>query len=241
MVLSTRRTVNIKQQWGIPTETRVISQFKDILSRYGISIIKVKRWLGRPISIIGILILVRRHIYTESDLGSKKRTPSNIFWWIPTIPLHWRHNGRDCVSNHQPHDYLLHRVFRRRSNKTSKLCVTGLCAGNSPVTGKFPAQMASNAENISIWWRHYNKCDGQAIVWLQKESERYNPACLWTVRRCSSKNIMLVVAELAKDRVVIWLFQQKIKIKIQYILQQQCILHSPTDWFEIPSNILWWM
>ena len=23
--------------------------------------------------------------------------------------------------------------------------------GNSPVTGEFPAQMASNAENVSIW------------------------------------------------------------------------------------------
>ena len=39
--------------------------------------------------------------------------------------------------------------------KTSKLCVTGLCAGNSPGTGEFPAQMASNAENGSIWWRHH--------------------------------------------------------------------------------------
>ena len=29
---------------------------------------------------------------------------------------------------------------RRRSKKTSKLSVTGLCAGNSPVTGEFPAQ-----------------------------------------------------------------------------------------------------
>ena len=29
-----------------------------------------------------------------------------------------------------------------------------LC-GNSPVTGEFPAQMTSNAENISIWWRHH--------------------------------------------------------------------------------------
>ena len=35
--------------------------------------------------------------------------------------------------------------------KTSKLRVAGLCAGNSPVTGEFPAQMASNAENVSIW------------------------------------------------------------------------------------------
>ena len=39
--------------------------------------------------------------------------------------------------------------------KTSKLCVTGLCAGNSPVTGEFPSKRASNEENVSIWWRHY--------------------------------------------------------------------------------------
>ena len=44
----------------------------------------------------------------------------------------WRHDGRDSVSNHQPHDCLLNRLFRRRSKKTSKLRVTGLCAGNSP-------------------------------------------------------------------------------------------------------------
>ena len=29
--------------------------------------------------------------------------------------LHWRHNERDGVSNHQPHDCLLNRLFRRRS------------------------------------------------------------------------------------------------------------------------------
>ena len=52
--------------------------------------------------------------------------------------LQWRHNGRDGVSNHQPHDCLLNRLFRRRSKKTSQLRVTGLCAGNSPATGEFP-------------------------------------------------------------------------------------------------------
>ena len=69
--------------------------------------------------------------------------------------LRWRHNDRDGISNHQPHDCLLNRLFRRISKKTSKLCVTGLCAGNSPCTGEFPAQMASNVENVSIWWRHH--------------------------------------------------------------------------------------
>ena len=72
-----------------------------------------------------------------------------------TITLQWRHNGHDSVSNHKPHDCLLNRLFRRRSKKTSKLRVTGLCVGNSPRTGEFPAQMDSYAENVSIWWRQH--------------------------------------------------------------------------------------
>ena len=39
----------------------------------------------------------------------------------------------------------------------SKPRVTGLSEGNSPVTGEFPAQRASNAENVSIWWCHHGK------------------------------------------------------------------------------------
>ena len=40
--------------------------------------------------------------------------------------------------------------------KLAKLRVTGLCDGNSSVTGEFPAQKASNAENVSIWWQHHD-------------------------------------------------------------------------------------
>ena len=71
------------------------------------------------------------------------------------MSLQWRHNGRDSVSNHQPHDCLLNRLFRHRSKKPSKLRVTGLCEGNSLVAGEFPAQRTSNVENISIWWRYH--------------------------------------------------------------------------------------
>ena len=71
------------------------------------------------------------------------------------LSLRWRHNDRDGISNHQPHDCLLKRLFRHRSKKTSKLRVTDLRAWNSPVTGEFPAQGASNAENISIWLCHH--------------------------------------------------------------------------------------
>ena len=66
--------------------------------------------------------------------------------------LQWRHNEQDRVSNHQPHDCSLNYLFRRRSKKTSKLRITGLCA----VTGEFPAQMANNEENVFIWWHHHD-------------------------------------------------------------------------------------
>ena len=74
-----------------------------------------------------------------------------------SVALQWRHIWRDGFSDHQPYHCLLNHLFSRRSKKTSKCRVTGLCAWNSPVTGEFPAQMASNARNVSIWWRHHGK------------------------------------------------------------------------------------
>ena len=41
------------------------------------------------------------------------------------------------------------------ADQSKQFRVTGFCAVNSPGTGEFPAQMASNAENVSIWWRHH--------------------------------------------------------------------------------------
>ena len=62
--------------------------------------------------------------------------------WRFTATWQWGHNERDCVSNHRRLHCLLICWFRPRSKKTSKLRVTGLCTGNSPVTGEFPAQKA---------------------------------------------------------------------------------------------------
>ena len=75
------------------------------------------RQLSRPNTITIVVAIL-----TSVELNCAKKTS-----------LKRRHNGRDSVPNHKPHDYLLRRLFRRRSKKTSKLRVTGLCAGNSPV------------------------------------------------------------------------------------------------------------
>ena len=70
--------------------------------------------------------------------------------------LQWRNNECNGVSNHQPRDCLLNHLFKPLIKETSKFRVTGLCEGNSPVTGKFPAQRASISENVSFWWRHHD-------------------------------------------------------------------------------------
>ena len=67
------------------------------------------------------------------------------------ISLQWRHNGRDYVPNHQPHDCFPNRLLSCRSKKTSKLRVTGLCAGNSPWTFPFD-DVIMYTGNMKIKW-----------------------------------------------------------------------------------------
>ena len=67
------------------------------------------------------------------------------YWLAAEYTLQWRHSDRDGVFNHRRLDCLLYRVIRRRSKKTWKLRVTGL----------WWIPRASNAENVSILWRHH--------------------------------------------------------------------------------------
>ena len=63
-------------------------------------------------------------VVTEKTTGTFDLQMANFMY-----TLQWRHNGHDGVSNHQPHDCLLNRLFRRRSKKTSKLRVTNFVRG----------------------------------------------------------------------------------------------------------------
>ena len=69
--------------------------------------------------------------------------------------LQWRHNDHDDVSNHQPHGCLLNRFFQVEIKEKIKAPRHWPLCGKFTGTGEFPAQMASNAENVSIWWRHH--------------------------------------------------------------------------------------
>ena len=109
----------------------------------------------------------------DIQVGQTYRTAAqgNTSWGLDS--LQWRHIGRDGVSNHQPHHCLLNRLFRRRSKKTSKVRATGLCAGNSPagnspVTGEFPAQRASNQVTRKMFpFDDVIKCE-EKCIWVYK-------------------------------------------------------------------------
>ena len=118
--------------------------------------------------IMSVFFIVYRKSYSGLVIGRKNK---NLFSWslilwcirmdvhschqVICITLQWRHNERNGSSNHRRLHCLLNRLFRHRSKKKSKLRVTGLWGGNSPVTGEFPAQKASNVKKVSIWWRHH--------------------------------------------------------------------------------------
>ena len=68
----------------------------------------------------------------DPPLSASNEESDCMSWRLHAMTLRWRHNDHAGVSNHQPRDCLLNRLFRRRSKKTSKLRVTGLCVGNSP-------------------------------------------------------------------------------------------------------------
>ena len=75
------------------------------------------------------------------------------------ITLQWRHNGRDGVSNYQPLDCLLNRLFRRRSKKhqssASLVFVWGIHRWpvNSPHKGPVTRKMLPFDDVIMILYR----------------------------------------------------------------------------------------
>ena len=126
-------------------------------------------------------------------------------------PLQWRHNERDDVSSHG----LLSRLFMRRSKKISKLHVTSCPLwGNSPVTGEFPAQRASNAEcfhlmtsscvvpgivtGITCAWGNYITCAwGNHVCCYMTEKQPWRTwiiNCHWCAENCRiwpEQNVMI--------------------------------------------------
>ena len=123
----------------------------------GVIYLSIRSFMSPRFYLTAVAINEWSHITGYHGCNYNSRHICSLFVsWPPfRCTLQCRNYGCDSVSNHQPQDCLLNRLFRRRSKKTSKLRVIGLSMGNSPGTDEFPAQTASYAENFSIWWRHH--------------------------------------------------------------------------------------
>ena len=107
-------------------------------------------------------------IFSMNKLFSNSRVFGDVRPHGAHVTVQWRHNERDSVSNHRRLDYLFNRLFMGRSKKISKFRVTGLCERNPPVTGGFPSQGVSNAENVSIWLSHDSHCNESAAMFFRQ-------------------------------------------------------------------------
>ena len=111
------------------------------------------------------LLIIKYFVYDQTSL---------ISHWYIHIPLLRHHNERVGVSNYQRLDCLLNRLFRHRFKKTSKLCATGLCEGNSPVTGEFSAEFTCDRwiPRTKGQWR--GKCfHSMPSSWRQENRSRW--------------------------------------------------------------------
>ena len=90
---------------------------------------------------------LRQAIHYTDDCDPDKLLSKHILF-----SLLWRHNGRDGVSNHRPVYSTVYSNAHQRYMKAPR---------HWPLWGEFTGdrwirtQMASNAENVSIWWRHH--------------------------------------------------------------------------------------
>ena len=85
-----------------------------------------------------------------------------------TRSLQWRHNEHNVVSNHRRLHRLLCRLFRCRSEKSSKFRITGLCEWNSPVTSGFPSQRDSKAGNLIHLMTLSCNHEAETVLMLEK-------------------------------------------------------------------------
>ena len=128
-----------------------------------------------------------------------------------------------------------------RSKKTSKFRVTGLCAGNH----RFPAQRASNAENVSIWWKSSwnNPTEPHALAWGHRPMEPHILA--WGPTNLHTKNFQLECQRLKiNDKMMnsLWILHSSIHIFLLFFCYGKFCIIPPIvnmgnpDFFVSPSG-----
>ena len=142
---------------------------------------------------MGIPILVRRYIYTESTLDRMSVHPGVYLSICPALTsfrpqhflsLRWRQNEWDGVSNHQPYDCLLNCLSGRRSKKTSKPASLAFVLGipRRPVNSPHKWPVTRKLFPFDDFFMYLILISSTVIDWphreLQPRSQRVNSLAL---------------------------------------------------------------
>ena len=139
-----------QQNLNMTSNSQQIPHTSPSRASYGVSVMKTFKqtdalWRHRTLCPMKYSALMGLFRFDYNMIFARSQYPLIVPWRCGSnFTSQWRHNESDGDSNHRFLHCLVKRLFRRRSKKTSKLRVAGLCEGNWPVTGEFPAQMASN-------------------------------------------------------------------------------------------------
>ena len=146
------------------------------------------------------------------------------------------------------------RLFRRRSKKTSKFCVTGHSPGNLTVSDEFPSEMASNAENVSICWRHHGQDMLNVLTRVMSFAHQVyfggnQPLKIkkskWYIMTSSNGIISALLALCAGNSPVTDEFPSQRPVTRDFDVFFDLSLNKPLSkwlwgwWFETPSRSLW--
>ena len=101
-------------------------------------------------------------VFFDLRLNKRSSKQSRGSWFETSSHSLWRHCN-DCAGLAQMTklfscmelNFTIRCQYHIREHYIMGSMASEISAGNSPVNGEFPAQMASNAENVSIWWRHH--------------------------------------------------------------------------------------
>ena len=191
--------------------------------------------------------------YCSNGLGPWHKTSIKMLEWKKNArksitilysirTLQWHHDERNGISNHGHLNCLLNCLFRDRSNKILKLCITGLCEGYPPVTGGFLSQRASYVENVSMWWRHHvTEVNNVSQIRLPQFSS--HKVWSWRHHQMETFSALLAICagnspvpgEYPTQRPVTQSFDFFFDLCPNKWLSKQ----SRVWWFEMPSHPLW--
>ena len=101
-------------------------------------------------------------------------------------------DAHQLQSRHRRLDYLLNRLFRGRSKKTSKLRVKGICEGTPPMTGGFPSQGPVTRKFFQFDDVIMHYVCAHNILWMYNSLWHADKICLTNISQIVLSEPMLV-------------------------------------------------